>query len=137
MTSVDKTFDPKEAAPGYRFRLRDMLGFITLCGLQFAIIRWIGPLYGVLVGLGIALIIFSGTFLWQLYVGIREVADYRDGRTSEAPKFRAQEQRHLILLAFAAYFMAVAALLTGGGIVVNNFASDWMVRREMARACGV
>lgn len=136
MTSIGKTLDPQTTATGYRFRLRDMLGFITLCGLQFAIIRWIGPLYGVLIGLGIALIIFSGTFLRQFYVAIREVAAYRDGRSAEAPRFREIEQRHLVLLAFAAYFMATAALLTGGGIVVNNFASDWLIRREMAKSCG-
>lgn len=136
MSSAEKPLESQEESTGYRFRLRDMLGFITLCGLQFAIITWIGALYGVLIGLGIALIIFSGTFLRQFWVGAREVIAYRDGKTTEPPKFRVKEQRHLIQLAMATYFMGVAAMLTGGGVVIANVASDWMIRREMSHKCG-
>jgi hypothetical protein len=136
MSQAEKSLAIDEPSPGYRFRLRDMLGFITLCGLQFALIRWIEPLPGVLTGLGIALVIFSGTFIRQLFTGIREVAAYRDGKTDQPPAFRKAEQRQLVLLAFAAYFMMGAALLTGGGMVINNFASDWLIRREMAHKCG-
>lgn len=136
MSTADKSLESAEEKGGYRFRLRDMLGFITLCALQFAIISWIGALYGVLVGLGIALIVFSATFFRQLWRGAQEVIAYRDGKTTEAPRFRAKEQRQLILLTFATYFMAAAALLTGGGVVVANVASDWMIRRAMARKCG-
>jgi hypothetical protein len=32
--------------------------------------------------------------------------------------------------------MGAAALLTGGGMLIANVASDWMIRREMARKCG-
>jgi hypothetical protein len=136
MSSAEKSLETPEESSGYRFRLRDMMGFITLCALQFAIISWIGALYGVLVGLGIAMIIFSGTFLRQLWVGAREVIAYRDGKTAEPPKFRAREQRHLISLAMATYFMGAAAMLTGGGVVIANVASDWMIRREMSKKCG-
>jgi hypothetical protein len=128
--------EPHVQEGGYRFRLRDMLAFVTLCGLQFAIINWIGPMFGVLVGLGIAMIIFTAVFLRQLASGIGEVAAYRDGRTAEPPVFRKTEQRKLVLLALAAYFMAAAALVTGGGIVISTFVSDWLVRREMANRCG-
>lgn len=126
----------EDSSSGYRFRLRDMLGLITLCGLQFAIIRWIGPFPGVLVGMGIVLIVFSATFLRQLYVGILETAAYRDGKTTAPPAFRPKQQRHLVFLGMSSYFMAAAALLTGGGVLINNFASEWFVRREMARKCG-
>lgn len=136
MPQWDPSLATDQPVAGYRFRLRDMLGFITLCGIQFALISWIGALPGVLVGLGIALIIFSATFLWQFASAIREVAAYRDGHSTQPPLFRSVEQRKLVLLAFATYFMAGAALLTGGGVIINQFLSDWMIRREMARKCG-
>lgn len=136
MSIAEKPLAAQDESTGYRFRLRDMLGFITLCALQFAIISWIGALYGVLVGLGIALIVFSATFLRQVWVGAKEVIAYRDGKTSEPPKFRAMEQRQLVLLVFATYFMSAAVLLTGGGLGIAHVASDWMIRREMSRHCG-
>jgi predicted RND superfamily exporter protein len=98
MSTAENPLETQEESTGYRFRLRDMLGFITLCALQFAIISWIGALYGVLVGLGIALILFSATFLRQVWLGTKEVIAYRDGETTEPPKFRARQQRHLMWL---------------------------------------
>jgi len=124
------------ATTGYRFGLRELLAFITLCGLQFAIIRWIGPLFGVLVGLGIAILIFSATFLGQLYQGISETLAYLHGKTESPPEFRVTDQRKLILLGAAAWLMAASALLTGGGVVISKFANEWLIRREMARKCG-
>ena len=52
-------------APRFRFGLRAMLALVAICGLQFALMSYLGSFWGLLVGLAFCWILHFLCWLWH------------------------------------------------------------------------
>jgi hypothetical protein len=98
-----------------RFGIKAMFGLIVLCSLQFALVRWLGPIFGIALG-GIACL---AAFTALLAVSIV----YRPRDNSRVLDYMDQLAIRLTLAVFVLFVAFVAA--GGGALVWQQVTREW------------
>jgi len=106
---VAEVVSEPQGAPRFRFGLRAMLALVAICGLQFALMSYLGSFWGLLLGLA---------FCWSLLCVLLVIAILLHRRKHEP--FMIHLNRWAIPVTLAIVILSVSVMAAGGGWVVYD-----------------
>ncbi len=122
---VDVELVPSRRSP-LRFGMRALLLFTGVCGVQFALMWYLGPLPGLLVSMGVCFAALTGLVFWAI-IAI-------PARTSRVTI--AYADKAVIWLVLAIVALVVGTLAAGGGQLAYKEIMHQHRARQLARDMG-